>query len=258
MRKLVASLQQLRAQKALQGASSWELAELRRVYPHYTLADLAQHPAIVLFPYQVSVMAVFQWRAMGIPMFAPSLDLLTTWHMRYGLVFERRVDWQSAGTRQGSLVGAHPNARAELRGLDPNDERDPVAVRFWLGKADIYTCPHVVLFDSLEHLLHLLETTDLPALSAKLRAEHAALEARVHAGWRRVFLQLLANRPPGSRAHGRVRATGADTERAGAGSDGAWEFGVQDLAGGDAGGDANYSAALARFFPQLAALYPHT
>ena len=39
---------------------------------------------------QVSVMSLFERRAIGIPMFAPSLDLLCQWHMRYGLVFERR------------------------------------------------------------------------------------------------------------------------------------------------------------------------
>lgn len=39
---------------------------------------------------QVSVMSTFERRAMGIPMFAPSLDLITRWHMEYGLVFERR------------------------------------------------------------------------------------------------------------------------------------------------------------------------
>lgn len=39
---------------------------------------------------QVSVMSVMEWRGMGIPLFAPSLNLLCRWHMRYGLVFERR------------------------------------------------------------------------------------------------------------------------------------------------------------------------
>ena len=35
------------------GATTWALAELREVYAHYTFHDLAQHPALVLFPYQV-------------------------------------------------------------------------------------------------------------------------------------------------------------------------------------------------------------
>jgi hypothetical protein len=48
--------------------------------------------------------------------------------------------------------------------------------RKWLAKSDIYTLPHVVLFDSLEHLVELLESTDLARMSARIR------EAVVHAG----------------------------------------------------------------------------
>lgn len=172
-------------------------------------------------------MSVFERRAMAIPLFAPSLDLLCSWHLRYGLVFERRVDWQSAGSRRGSLVGPHPNASAEIRRYDPNDERDPQAVRTWLAKADIYCLPHVVLFDSFEHLVHLLDTTDLAALSQRIRHSHAALERRVHEGWKRIMLQLLRTRPPGHRGRAPVAQNSSE----------------------------EYGAAMARHFPQLAPLY---
>ena len=224
MRKLVGSLQHLHA---AQSAAKWELAELRRLYPTYTFEDLAQHPAIVLFPYQVSVMSLFERRAMGIPMFAPSLDLMVEWHMRYGLVFERRVDWQTAGSRRGSLVGAHDDTPDELARFDPNDERNPDAVRYWLAKSDVFTLPHVLHFDSFQHLLHLLDTTDLSAVSAKILAHHAALEHEVHNGWKTIFSQLLSTRPPGSRT-----CSENLSERS-----------------------TDYSAALARSFPSLSRLY---
>ncbi len=36
----------------------------------------------------------------------PSLDLLTSWHMQYGLVYERNADWQTAGVYpQSPLTG---------------------------------------------------------------------------------------------------------------------------------------------------------
>lgn len=84
---LVRGLMQLSAHAGL------SMAELRTLYPRYEQSDLVQHPAIVLLPYQVSVMSFFERRAMGIPIFVPSLDLLAEWHMKYGLVYERRFDW---------------------------------------------------------------------------------------------------------------------------------------------------------------------
>ena len=54
--------------------------------------------------------------------------------------------------------------------------------RKWLAKSDIYTLPHVVLFDTLEHLVELLESTDLARMSARIREHHSGVEAVVHAG----------------------------------------------------------------------------
>mmetsp|Transcript_47851 Transcript_47851/g.77199 ORF Transcript_47851/g.77199 Transcript_47851/m.77199 type:complete len:174 (-) Transcript_47851:163-684(-) len=172
-------------------------------------------------------MSVMEWRGMGIPLFAPSLNLLCRWHMRYGLVFERRVDWQSAGTRRGSLVGPHPNASAQIRRFDPNDERDEEGVRSWLAKADIYTLPHIQHFESLEELVQQLDSVDLDALSQRILASHAALQARVHAGWKRIMLSLLRIRAPGHRAS---------------------EAAARNRSEG-------YHEAMTRLFPHLASLY---
>jgi hypothetical protein len=39
----------------------------------------------------------------------PKADRSAQWHMRHGLVFERRADWQTAGARRGSLAAPHPS-----------------------------------------------------------------------------------------------------------------------------------------------------
>jgi len=58
-------------------------AHIRDLYPHFQYSDLASHPAIVVLPYQVSFMSLFEFYRMEIPLFVPSLDLLTDWHMTY-------------------------------------------------------------------------------------------------------------------------------------------------------------------------------
>jgi len=55
------------------------LLPLRQTYPRYNYTDLTAHPGIVYIPYQVSVMSVFEQYRMNIPLFFPSLELLTTW-----------------------------------------------------------------------------------------------------------------------------------------------------------------------------------
>ncbi|CAF5192647.1 unnamed protein product, partial [Rotaria magnacalcarata] len=50
---------------------------------HYRYTELAQHPGIIHIPYQVSLMSIFEQYRMNIPLFVPSLDLLTEWHYTY-------------------------------------------------------------------------------------------------------------------------------------------------------------------------------
>jgi len=60
-----------------------ELISLRSKYPHYRYSDLAAHAGIVYIPYQVSVMSLFEQYRMNIPLFFPSLELLTAWQYEH-------------------------------------------------------------------------------------------------------------------------------------------------------------------------------
>jgi len=60
-----------------------ELIPLRKKYPHYHYSDLTAHAGIVYIPYQVSVMSFFEQYRMNIPLFFPSLELLTTWQLKH-------------------------------------------------------------------------------------------------------------------------------------------------------------------------------
>jgi len=60
-----------------------KLLRLRSTYSHYKYSDLTAHSGIVYIPYQVSVMSMFEQYRMNIPLFFPSLELLTTWQHTY-------------------------------------------------------------------------------------------------------------------------------------------------------------------------------
>jgi len=60
-----------------------KLMHLRERYPHYKYSDLTAHAGMVYIPYQVSVMSMFEQYRMNIPLFFPSLELLTTWQHKH-------------------------------------------------------------------------------------------------------------------------------------------------------------------------------
>lgn len=51
-----------------------------------------------------------------------------------------------------------PNARAPA--LDPNDDANATAVSHWLAFSDFYTMPHIITFDSPEHAVDIIASTD--------------------------------------------------------------------------------------------------
>lgn len=59
-------------------------SHIRDLYPEYKYTDLSSHTAIVLLPYQVSFMSLFEFYRMEIPMFVPSPQLLASWHESIG------------------------------------------------------------------------------------------------------------------------------------------------------------------------------
>jgi hypothetical protein len=156
--------------KLLSVASDAEVVmkPMRDLYPAYEYSDLASHPAFVLMPYQISFMLFFELYRMGVPMFAPSPELLATWHVRRNVLGERT--WTSAlyqtPSRQ-SNIPRHPQSTSTLAS-DPNADLDYDAVLEWIKLADFYQFPHVTTFASFEHLMELIKSTDLKAISANM------------------------------------------------------------------------------------------
>lgn len=70
-------------------------------------------------------------------------------------------------------------------------------MRYWLGLSDIYTFPHVTLFDSWEHLIQLLRSSDLREISQKMAQSNREMLHELRATWRRLFLRMFEGKPPG-------------------------------------------------------------
>ncbi len=159
---------------------------LKDAYAQFTLADLTRHPALVIMPYQASVISVFEMYRMGVPLFAPSKHLLLNWHIDYDILWERRY----GQPQQPDFVRVE-QARAESEILpDPNSDKE-TDVRHWLDYHDIYNLPHVQMFDSWDDLTTQLSlpglTERLWNISRSMMRYNEEVKAELKSRWNIVF-----------------------------------------------------------------------
>jgi len=180
------------------------LTPVRRVYPVYKFSDLAAHRGIVHVPYQASAMATLEQYRMNVPLFFPDRDLVVRWHLER-FVLHERSESPPANPRyvrrplRGSNVPPHPS---QTDRPDPNDDLDEAAVRYWIEYADFYTLPHIVHFNSTEHLSALLRSIgddQLRTISRRMRQHNVSNRRRVLQRWKHNLLAVrqysAANRP---------------------------------------------------------------
>ena len=122
----------------------------------------------------------------GIPIFVPSIELLTRWELQRHVMSER-VYWKHAPSPL--RVPSTPN---------PNALTDRAALDHWLRLSDPYVYPHVQYFDSADDLAYKLLHTDLPAVSRKMVRHSAEMQPVMRSKWRAVLRKLFRGLPSGS------------------------------------------------------------
>uniref|UniRef100_A0A7S3JWN7 Uncharacterized protein n=1 Tax=Aureoumbra lagunensis TaxID=44058 RepID=A0A7S3JWN7_9STRA len=168
---------------------------VRDLYPHFEYADLAAHPAIILIPYQVSIMSIFEYYRMALPIFVPTPRLLAKWQVQYKVISERSWNLVRNKPHRGSPL---PPAPKYAHLPDPNDEIHADKIEFWIKYADFYQWPHIITFDSFEQLCTLLKTTDLHQISDKMKLYNQQMKADLQQQWQSIFRRIFHHLPPAS------------------------------------------------------------
>ena len=152
----------------------------------YRYEDVAAHPLVALLPYSVHSYGLVNTYAMGIPIVAPSLDLLSHLHHATGVMGHKgpgNVPWRA--TRDHPLktwlskdlsrlwYSPTPHPNAPCCAADPNDACTPESASQWLQFADWYQWPHIVYYDTPEQLVERIETL---LRNATLRREISAAQ----------------------------------------------------------------------------------
>jgi hypothetical protein len=163
----------------------WRVPGVLRRGPSWQ--DFADHRGVIHVPYNASIMQLFELYSAGVPLFMPSFQFLGALHRRHareGVLSQLSYN-QVEGRPPGSAIPA--DAR------DPNNYVDTDLVMEWTRLADFYdpeNMPHIVQFDSFDHLRELLEITPLAAVSERMRAHQATRRAAAISSWRKAIERL--------------------------------------------------------------------
>ena len=187
-------MEQIALAKQKFNANNMIFKGITELYSHYEYSDLASHPALIHFPYQVSVMSFFEHYRMNIPLFVPSLDFLVELDIKHYLISERTWDKiYGKGISDHSTIPKDPHF--VLHNYDPNDEINKDSVRYWLSKADYYTKPHIQYFDSFEDLIIKLQKADFAKISREMELHNIQFHAQLHAQWSELLTKIFKDRP---------------------------------------------------------------
>ena len=189
--------------------ASFVLETLRKRYQGvYSYADLVSHLGIVYVPYQISYMSIYEQYRMHIPLFFPSLELLTKWQHTYWIMTERTWDGVGRKRPHGSYQKPYQQRHSQqhdgaiiTQAPDPNNEWDEEAIKHWLAYSDFYTLPHFVLYKSVDDLVQILEEKteqELRETSERMRKYSRGVLAELLRFWRAQLLRIAqasTNRP---------------------------------------------------------------
>ena len=165
-----------------------QASRIRSLYQSFALQDVLNHRAVIVFPYQSSTMMLTELYRANVPMLAPSKRFLLQWELDHQFLFERVYGHPYALSETGERTEPHTERP------DPNS-RDEAALEHWVGLFDIYSWPHVALFDSWEHAAQLMLDTDFQAVHERMAEHNAGEERRIVQLWRDAIEGMEAPAP---------------------------------------------------------------
>lgn len=161
----------------------------RQLYGHFeSLQSIADHRAVVLFPYAVLSYGITELYAANVPIFVPSPDFL----IRLGLM----VDWRMRDKFYcGDAIEVPPRHVKSSHPFSPEfDLNNTEAQLYWLNFADYYTWPYITQFSSWNELKVQLISADFHALHALMVHSNAQRKDNLVAGWQAIIDKIQPGR----------------------------------------------------------------
>jgi hypothetical protein len=147
-------------------------------------SDLCQFKGIIHFPYNASIMKIFEQYSANIPLFFPTKRFLKELHKGYPTQIMSQLSFNS-------IYQTPPESIIPFKGeCDPNNYRDENSFEYWMQFSDFYdenNMPFIQYFDSIEDLFDLMQSVNLLEVSENMRIFNADKKYRVYASWNKIL-----------------------------------------------------------------------
>jgi hypothetical protein len=150
----------------------------------YSWKDIASFRSVVYFPYNASIMSIFEMYNSAIPMLFPSLSFIGELNQRdraHPVMPELSFN-QIRCMPPGSVVPCGP--------LDPNNYVDSETMMHWIAKSDFYDPENMaglVFFNSFDELEDLVENLDVQQVHETITKHNVLRKQRANSAWQSVL-----------------------------------------------------------------------
>ena len=158
-----------------------------RLASGYSWKELYEHKAIVHFPYNNSIMSLFEHYSGNIPLLFPSdTFLIEQWRSNPAKVLAQ-VSWLKVQNLPPHSLYPIDASR------DVNLYDQESVIKYVISKSDWNDAtwmPHILKYDNWEHLKDLIHTTDFEEISAKMVISNQIREEKILKAWDTVLHNL--------------------------------------------------------------------
>ena len=126
-------------------------------------------------------MSLFEYYRIGIPMFAPSPNLLAHWQFESTVMHELTWSCVFKNCSKASSIKGHPDSPHGNR--DPNDMSTVDNIVYWIQYADFYQLPEITLYDSWTDLFSKILSADLNGIHERMMRFNEAQKKTIRDEW---------------------------------------------------------------------------
>lgn len=160
---------------------------LKRLQSGYSWNELYSYNAIVHIPYHNSLMSMFEQYAANMPLLVPSDDFMIELWKKDSRSIMSQISWHSV-ENLGSERVYQIDKNLDVNLYDDVDVmRNAISLSDWNDKDWM---PHVIKFDSWEHLEELIQADDFDSVHEAMKSDSGMRKEKILRLWENVFRRI--------------------------------------------------------------------